>query len=332
MLKNVIQKIPGDIPPPSTKEHQGYIEDLGKKQKYELEELLERQNKILANKAFIRKLPDKGQKIKEFCDKILKEIEHKNEVEKAASLLSRLNLASEGKAAMNELEWTGRYNETKDTVKIVELDSDDEEDPLKILAQPTGSGVHKKKIIQLPPEESLIKPEDLADIESFKQEKFHEAEHIKFILNKVENPSEEKYRKKESFKPYKTTKSNVHDPEKEKQRKTNKNWEVTAATPPLIVHGAVKVINLNESLSLQKEYEEKLQKIQTKHAAEKLAEQLGLHTIGRPPENLDTYQLRDEKDSNSSFSSENEEENEVHDDEDNDKRGTVIFTVDSIEH
>lgn len=80
-------------------------------------------------------MPDKGEKIKSFRDKILKELEHKNEVEKAANLLSRLNLASEGKAAMNELEWTGKYTEIKDTVKVVELDSDDEEDPLKILAQ-----------------------------------------------------------------------------------------------------------------------------------------------------------------------------------------------------
>lgn len=48
--KNVIKKIPGDIPPPSKKENQGYINDLEKKQKFELEELLERQNKILANK------------------------------------------------------------------------------------------------------------------------------------------------------------------------------------------------------------------------------------------------------------------------------------------
>ena len=65
----------------------------------------------------------------------MKELEHKNEVEKAANLLSKLNLASEGKAAMNELEWTGKYTEIRDTVKVVELDTDDEEDPLKILAQ-----------------------------------------------------------------------------------------------------------------------------------------------------------------------------------------------------
>ena len=48
--KQVINKIPGDLPPPSKKEHQGYIDDLEKKQKFELKELLERQNKILGNK------------------------------------------------------------------------------------------------------------------------------------------------------------------------------------------------------------------------------------------------------------------------------------------
>lgn len=68
---------------------------------------------------------------------MLKELEHRNEVETAANLLSRLNIASVGKVAMTKLEWTGKYNDENDenTTKIVELDSDDEEDPLKILAQ-----------------------------------------------------------------------------------------------------------------------------------------------------------------------------------------------------
>lgn len=319
--KKIINKIPGNLLPPFKKENQGYIEDLGKKQKFELEELLERQNKILSNKTLILKLPDKGEKIKSFRNQILKEIEHRNEVEKAANLLSRLNLASEGKVAMNELEWTGKYEEIKDTVKIIELDSDDEEDPLKILAQPTGCGVHKKKIIHVPSNESLIKSEDLAEIESFKIEA---TEHVTYIVNKIEKKIENENKKKELFKPYKTTKSNVHDPKKEKQRKQNKYWEVTAATPPLIIHDAAKIINLNESLKLQKEQTERLQEIQAKHAAERLVEQLGLHNIGPSPENIRTY-LRDEKESDS-FTSEDEEENEVHDEEDNDKGGTVVFT------
>lgn len=69
----------------------------------------------------------------------MRELEHRNEVEKAADLLSRLNIASEGKTAMSKLEWTGNYNDNNksnsDTTKIIELDSDEEEDPLRILAQ-----------------------------------------------------------------------------------------------------------------------------------------------------------------------------------------------------
>lgn len=86
---------------------------------------------------FISKLPDKGKKIASFRDKLLKELEYRNEVETAANLLSQFNIASIGKAAMTKLEWTGKSNNKNDenTTKIVELDSDDEKDPLKILAQ-----------------------------------------------------------------------------------------------------------------------------------------------------------------------------------------------------
>ncbi|XP_036139738.1 uncharacterized protein LOC105833390 isoform X2 [Monomorium pharaonis] len=255
-----ISKIPGDVTP-LKKESQGYIEDLSKMQKFQLEELLKRQKKILANKKFISQLPDKGEKIINFHDKILKELEHRNEMEEVANLLSRFNIASEGKAAMSKLEWTGKCHkdDDNDTIKIVELDSDDDEDPLKILAQPTGTGVHNKKIIHVVREESLIKPEDIAEIKTFKANPL-DVEHVKYIVNKVET---QETSKKEPFKPYKTTKSNVHDPMKEKQRKLHKHWEVTAATPPLIVHESAKVMSLNESLRLQKRQAEKLQVFHT---------------------------------------------------------------------
>lgn len=105
-------------------------------------------------------------------------------------------------------------------------------------------------------EESLIKPEDIAEIETFKTDPL-DMKHVKYIVDKIEKAQETN--KKMQFKPYKTTKSNVHNPTKEKERKLHKNWEVTAATPPLIVHGAAKVLSLNESLRLQKEQTEKLQ-------------------------------------------------------------------------
>ena len=48
--RTVIKRIPGNLPPPPKKENQGYIEDLGTLQKFQLDELLARQNKLLANK------------------------------------------------------------------------------------------------------------------------------------------------------------------------------------------------------------------------------------------------------------------------------------------
>lgn len=109
----------------------------------------------------------------------------------------------------------------------------------------------------LPPEEKLIKPEDLEEIESFNSSEPTDIEHVKYIVNLVENS--EKETRREKYMPYKTTKTNVHDPMKEKVRKKDKHWEITAATPPLIVHGAVQVLSLNESLKLQKDQAEKLQ-------------------------------------------------------------------------
>ncbi|XP_011494132.1 PREDICTED: uncharacterized protein LOC105359277 [Ceratosolen solmsi marchali] len=330
--KSVIKKIPGEIIPLPKKSSQGYIDDLQKKQKFELLELLERQEK-LANKSFISKLPDKGEKILNFKHKIMQEIEHRNKVEDAAKLLSRLNIATEGKAAMDELEWTGKYTEKpiRYEQKIVELDSDDEDDALKILAQPTGSGTHKKKIIHIGPEENLIKPEDLEDIDSFKTLNSLKSEHVNFILNKVECSDHEN--KKEPFKPYKTTKTNVHDPDKEKQRENKKkaHWEITAATPPLIVHGAIKTLNLNESLMLQKEQALKLQNIQAKNAVERLTQHIGMYKVGDLSGRAGNYRIQNTKDFNSSSSEDEESYPEVHDDEDNDKGGTVLFTVDTIE-
>lgn len=84
-------------------------------------------------RSFILKLPDRGEKILKFRDKVQNEIAHRDEMEKASRLLSRLNIVSEGKNAINDLEWTGKYDE--DSMQIVELDMDDELEPLKILAQ-----------------------------------------------------------------------------------------------------------------------------------------------------------------------------------------------------
>jgi len=60
-------------------------------------------------------------------------------------------------------------------------------------------------------------------------------------------------KKKEPFKPFKTTKTNVHDPMKEKQRKLPTYWENTAATPPHIINDPIKILDYDEAWNLQQE-------------------------------------------------------------------------------
>jgi len=40
---------------------------------------------------------------------------------------------------MTKLEWTGKYDKNEDVSEVLELDSDDKEDPLHILAQVSHS-------------------------------------------------------------------------------------------------------------------------------------------------------------------------------------------------
>lgn len=65
---------------------------------------------------------------------------------------------------------------------------------------------------------------------------------------------------------------------------------------------------------------------------ERLTNQMGLHNINYIPRNVGNYCSQHTNGLfSSSSSSDDEEEHEVHDEEDNDRGGTVVFTVDSIE-
>lgn len=234
-------------------------------------------------------LPDKGKRLQDSYDKLLDEIRKRDEVEQATRLLSGLNIAEKGKDALSNLEWNGRTVDEGAHVDDI-LDSDDEleMDPLKIIAQGT---MHEKKVKVIAPSASLITAEDLAEIEDFKKptdspdsalhghsetssipaeiievdasivaSKLSKEEpleqHVRYLIDKTEvniNPSA-----REKFKPFRTTVSNVHDPDKERIRKKGKYWEVTAATPPFIQHKEVQLVPLAESASLQLDYMQRI--------------------------------------------------------------------------
>jgi DNA-directed RNA polymerase II subunit GRINL1A len=127
---------------------------------------------------------------------------------------------------------------------------------------------------------------------------------------------------KPKFLPHKTTKSDVHDPGKEKLRKQNKYWENTAATPPLIQHCAAKLLTLNESIELEQNQREKLKKISNEQASERLkAKQNRSKIYGDlvQAENFGHYRCTEQ---NSGASTDSDD-----DDDDEEEKGGVSFPV-----
>ncbi|XP_030374947.1 uncharacterized protein LOC115624380 [Scaptodrosophila lebanonensis] len=319
-----LSRIPGTV-----KLKEQHSKDLKTLSYNELLEMKDRQSKFLTFKKRLQLLPDKGKRLQESYDKLLAEIERRNDVNEAAELLSELNIASKGKTVLNNLEWHGRLLPNDGSSHVADiLDSDDEleMDPLRIIAQGT---MHEKQVKIIPPPASLITAADLADIAAFtaesntpspdsvlagqsdisasdsaaehppieadlieidaaklgKQQPTTELEqHALYLIEKTEMQTVHKVREK--FKPYRTTISNVHDPDKERIRKKSKHWEITAATPPLIQHKEAQMVPLAESAMLQTDYIRKVKDLREKQAEEHLAKQLRNTTIRLPEESI----------------------------------------------
>ncbi|XP_041977557.1 uncharacterized protein LOC121731924 [Aricia agestis] len=311
-MKKINTKIPGILPPPPKTEIDGKIENLTSKSITELLELRDRQVKLLGNKVFISKLSDKGERIQLFLDKIKAELKAKQEEDQACKLFSKLDLNPIDKKALENVEWEGRIRKNENTF----LDSDDDSEPedvIQILSQNTA----QKNVKVLKPEKPLVTPEDIINI--------GEVPHVKYIVEKTEHKVKPKTTG--NFKPYKTTTSDAHNPEKEILRKKHKHWEVTAATPPPIVHGPAKVLSIEESLKLQTDYNIHLKKVEAQHAAEKLLARTDFKMNELPSDvkSFGKYRTVDSDDSESEQSDAEGSNKEVHDEEP--EKGGVVFTV-----
>ncbi|XP_068629923.1 DNA-directed RNA polymerase II subunit GRINL1A [Battus philenor] len=308
-MNKINKRIPGILPPPPKSEIDGKITDLSNKTLIELFDIRDRQLKLLNNKAFISKLADKGTKIQALYDKVNKEIKLKQEEEDTCNLLKKLNL---NKDSVQNVEWMGKLDSKKD----IYLDSDDDSDPEDVLHVLSQGTVQDKQVKVLQQDKPLITPEDLTNI--------GEIPHVKYLVGKAEQSPKQK--PTGQYKPFKTTKSDVHNPAKEILRKKNKHWEVTAATPPPIVHGPAKVLSLEESLKLQQDYNLHLKEIEVQHAAEKLLARTGIKmsTLSGDTSKFGEYRQTHSEDSDDSIDIEGSDK-EVHDEEP--ERGGVVFTV-----
>lgn len=313
---------------------------------------------MIISRSKLRKLPDKGQKIREYFEKVQAELASRNQMDEAAEQFSQLNIASVGRQAINNLEWTGHTRNTEVTVDSDD-EPDDDTDPLKIIANANES----EKIVKvLPPEKPLITEEDLKEIDSFKTgvpsvvevgiknktrfNKLIQKMDVKAVqdeneLNKaaeilephaiylcsIEN--EKPSSPKPKFLPGRTTKTDVHNPETEMARKVHRNWEATAATPPQLRNGSVKTLTLEESIEVQRHQIEHVKKVQEEQAKERL-QQRQIRTRDRTlMDNLvnDAPFFSDYRDNNDSSDSEQEfnSDDEVHDEPE--EKGGVVYRV-----
>lgn len=264
------KKIAGTLPTPPNTQTDGNVVDLHSRSLGDLVELRRRHLKLLNNKSFIAKLPDKGARIRIFYEKIVAELVVRCGEDETKRMLEMFDRFS-----VQDLEWKNVTNYSN----YLNLK---DEGPKEV--------------------QQTTKPYPLLS---------------QMLQTNVPN-----VQTRNIFKPYKTTVSDVHDPEKEILRKKGANWEVTAATPPPIVHGPTKLLTLEESIKLQKDYNEYLKTIQATQAEEKLR-RCEIKIVDSPGmrKNLGTYQDAASDDSDTSDSEDSE--NEVLDEEP--EMGGVIF-------
>ncbi|CAH0390095.1 unnamed protein product [Bemisia tabaci] len=336
MLESKIKRVPGRLPPISSQDKESQVEDISKLPKSKLLELIDRQKKIVNNRAFLSRLPDKGAKITSKYENLLAELKKREDTE--TNLCSLMSTLAVGKQEVADIEWTGNCNPGISRTKAADEgaeDSDSEDvDPLKIIATHSGAGFAKKELRIEKPQESLIKESDLKDDDAPNRlgTTNEQEEEVASALRNIEEYAVhlcEKFdvtspKKDEKFYPHKTVKEKHVNKSKESLSQKDKPWwEVTAATPPLPVHETVKVVSLKESLVIQQKQAEQLKEVQAKHAAERLIRMRGIFPDSTSvPSNFGDYREHKEVDSDGTS---DDEEKECLDEEVERERDVAVF-------
>lgn len=193
-------------------------------------------------------MSDKGERIKVFHQKITEEIKKRDAVEEASELLAKMTMES----LPNEIEWSGK-EAVNQVTRDSDDDSDDEMNPLKLVATHSGT-IKSYERKEEPPQTTCITKKDLEDVASFKSGVTYSQRLCKKYdgCTPVERYKPNQPRHQELAKTgYKSSSENV-------QKSMGKNWEVTAATPPVPVHGSTEMVSLEESLRIQKEQAQRL--------------------------------------------------------------------------
>lgn len=184
----------------------------------------------------MQKLPDKGEKVKVFFEKVQNEYEERQKFGDAtAQLFSNLSL-NDGRN--EEIEW----NNNKITENKEEFDSDDEfhisdteMNPVKLIANHSGTIKGKKKISNF-------------------YKNTYSSLNLSYV-NKMCLKYDEVTQTKSKFKPNKLKENNdiiISRSAENVKKCLGEKWEVTQVTPPIFSLKNTLPITLSESIELQK--------------------------------------------------------------------------------
>ncbi|XP_038130626.1 protein GRINL1A [Cyprinodon tularosa] len=289
-------------------ERQGQVGDLRTRSIEELQELLLRQENILSNKRLLRTLPDKGQKIKEFAEKVRLAIEQRDEEERRQRLVSaaRAQLQSKYQQA-----FSGQQRAVPFTPEALCLDEENEGPAGDDTQEQENNAVDKQcdstagkmeskesELVQALDRVTLYEEgsgdcKEQMNSESednyFSRKQTAKKPNYITVLEKTEVSAATK---KQKFKPNQLPHRNDGSPlgslspgrasgtasplsaQARRERDRKHLDDITSAKLPPLRHSPAQLLSLDESAALVREQTKKQQELQAKQAAQKLSEGL----------------------------------------------------------
>ncbi|XP_057192147.1 protein GRINL1A [Triplophysa rosa] len=303
---------------------QGQVGDLRSKSKDELLEILSRQQKLLSNKRFVQRLPDKGRMIADFVEKVSLALGHLEEDErKQASLLSaRAEFQAKYQQAFSKRSTD--LDSTLDTSFQDKKEAGENTNGQKILFDQNGSSASQPQAATETLETACenapaLLMQDTGLVEAFEQftlAKSNNGSHQDktnlppsntilgsqpmkkpHYIEVMEKTEKSVYSRKARFKPNQiTVKSGSSSPshssgsttpltaEARKLQDRKHLDDITAARLPPLHHSPAQLLSIEESTALLQEQTRKYEELQAKQAAQKLADGLSIRMESYNPE------------------------------------------------
>lgn len=311
------------------------MEELTKHSKAELQDLLQRQEKILSNKRLLQTLPDKGRKLKEFKEKIQQALEHHEEAEKKQRLVSAARTEFQSKY---QQAFTLRHLPVHNSSAAGDSTKEDDDSavaPVEEVDQalPDGSAV---TVVQ----KSSLNSDNTTEsdlVEALGRVKLSKGSHdynkstdsyfvkppcVPHYLTVIEKNEKSPSSRKSKFKtnqllckddvsPSGSSSPNLSSGSAsplstQAQREQDKRHldDITAAKLPPLHHSPAQLLSLEESAILLKEQTKRQQELQAKLAAQKLSEGVKISMGSYTPDSAPMAAYREVHDEGAQLSSE----------------------------